>query len=575
MQSPDGRYTIVFNGEIYNYQELRRALIKLGHSFVSESDTEVLLHAYMEWREECLQKLNGMFAFAVWDDAARALFAARDPLGEKPFKYWCDNGVLIFASELKAILENPEVARTPDYQAIDLALTYRYVPAPRTGFQGIYKLPPGHMLTFAGGVLNSKQYWRAGDFAREDARRSLPEWKELLWDTFKDSVRRRMISDVPLGAFLSGGLDSSSVVAAMSEVSDRPVKTFSVGFSNHLESETEYARAIAKHFKTDHVDVMIDPSIVESIPELVRHYEEPFFDNAAIPTLAMARETKKYATVVLTGDGADECFGGYPNHRFYDFLVRYQSMPALLYKRLIPDALGAIAIALPFAVFKKQRYRAELLSQSEAQAYADYYGVWRMARLRSGFYVTKADLYADAFRAEVDMRYATALMAGFLSGQGSPLNRAMRADIISRLPEDYLMKVDYAGMRHALEARAPFLDRRLVELALCMPASYKVRAGTVKWIWKEIVRGKLPAHIVARRKMGFGIPICAWMRGELNGYVRERLLGSRALKPLFKRSAIERLIADHAADKADYSNHIWSLILLSEWLEQYFPGTHD
>lgn len=573
--SDDGRFTITFNGEIYNYQSLRAELISLGHNFNSESDTEVLLKAFIQWGADCLLKLNGMFAFAVWDTHTQTLFMARDPLGEKPLKYYQADGRLWFASELKAIIADARVPREVDWSAVDLALSFRYVPAPQTGFLGIKKLSPGHYATWQSGKLTVVPYWQARDYAKLRTISSVSEEKAAIWDLFKDSVRLRLTSDVPLGVFLSGGLDSSSVVAAMAHVSDKKIKTFSVGFPGRPDSETPFARLVAERYGTDHTEIMVEPDVISVVPELVRHYEEPYFDNSAVPTMVMARLTKPHVTVVLTGDGGDECFGGYPNQSFFRWLTRYQHIPQAVRGTAVTGALGLLA-QTGSSFWKKQWYRGEMMAKPLTQAYTDYYGIWQNSLPKTNFYITKNELYTPELKALVDSQNAARLMGDWLGIDRVPnnygaANQAMLADMTSRLSEGYLMKVDYAAMHSAVETRPPFLDRRLVERALSLPEEYKLHQGDVKWILKQAVAPFLPAEIVQRRKMGFGIPIISWLKNELAQYVKERLLSAPPVfYTYFDRAAIERLITDHQAGKADYSNHIWSLLLLEMWLSEFF-----
>lgn len=575
MLSDDGRFAITFNGEIYNYLEVKQELSNLGWSFNSKSDTEVLLKAYMQWREKCLGKLNGMFAFAVWDEKEETLFAARDPLGEKPFKYYHDENQMVFASELKAILAESSVPRQPDWQAVDLAMTYRFVPEPRTGFEQIKKLPAGCYLWWKEGKVEIKSFWKASDFARENNSRSLDQWQKMLWTTFKDSVRGRLISDVPVGVYLSGGLDSSSVVAAMSELNMGKIKTFSVGLKDQPESETPFAKLVADHFKTDHTEIIIEPNVIQILPELVERFEEPFFDNAAVPTMVMAKETKKHVTVVLTGDGGDECFGGYSNHSFFKQLKAYQSMPPALYQTVLPQATKWLANITGSSKLQKLFYRTELLSHNLHQAYVDYYAIWKKELRQSHFYLTKDDLYTDELKQKINLDLSEKLMSQWMGdgvvGKYGDMNKAMLADIVGRLGDNYLMKVDFASMTYALETRAPFLDPRLVEMALSLPEKYKVHNGDVKWIWKQIVKDKIPAAIIARRKAGFGIPIGAWMRNELYDYVHDNLIKSNSpLYQYFNKNIIIKLLEDHKKGVADYSNHLWCLLLLENWLKTFF-----
>ncbi len=575
MQTPDGRFSITFNGEIYNYQEIKQELEKIGWHFKSQSDTEVLLYAFAAWGAACLDKLNGMFAFAVWDEQEQRLFAARDRLGEKPFKYYFDENCFVFASELKALLAYPQVKRQVDWSAVDLALTYRYVPAPATGFKGIFKLPAGHYLEWHEGQLKIKAYWQPKNFAKVRENLDITTLKNELWSLFKDAVQKRMISDVPVGAFLSGGLDSSSVVAAMAEVSSRPVKTFSVGFKDRPDSETPFAKIVSDRFKTEHTEIIIDPQVITMLPGLVAQYEEPFFDNSAVPTMAMAELTKPHVTVVLTGDGGDECFGGYPNHSFYAHLLSYQRLPSWFYQKAVPSFFSAAAKLTHSRAIGKQWYRSEMLSHPALQAYVDYYGIWQKEFHASHFYLTKEDLYTEEFKKQIDISAAEKIMEEWLGANElkkyGASNQAILADIVSRLSDDYLMKVDFGGMRYAIETRPPFLDHRLIEKSLSLNQNLKIHGGKVKWIWKEVMKNRLPETILTRRKMGFGIPIGDWMKKEMYPYVREKLLSSNT--PLYqfcRKSVIERLIEDHKNGLADYSNHIWSLLLLEAWLEKFF-----
>ncbi|HYE59963.1 MAG TPA: asparagine synthase (glutamine-hydrolyzing) [Candidatus Kapabacteria bacterium] len=574
MISEQEEYVLTFNGEIYNYQELRTDLTARGWQFKTNSDTEVLLKSYMEWGEECLQKLNGMFAFAIWDKKKETLFAARDPLGEKPFKYYHDEDRFVFASELKAILTDPSIPRVVDWQAVDLAMTYRFTPAPGTGFQNIHKLPAGHKLLWKNGNIRIEPYWQAHSFAEENTTRSLEEWKTLLWETFRASVHGRMIADVPIGVFLSGGLDSSSVVAAMAEITTAKIKTFSVGFKNQPHNETPFAKMVAKRYNTDHTEIFIEPSIIDTLPQLVRQFEEPFFDNAAVPTMAMAKETKKFVTVVLTGDGGDELFGGYTNHPFFAQLRMYHRLPRIVQSTL-PFLMQGLARTTRNRRLEKLFYRAELLGHDTVQAYVDYYAIWKKELRHSHFYLTKEDLYTEEMKKAVDVNRAEAYMKTWLGLETidsyGNMNRAMLADIEGRLGDNYLMKVDFASMLYALENRAPFLDPRLVELALSLPEHYKVHRGVGKWIWKEIVKEKVPTEIIERKKAGFGIPIGSWMRNELYEYVHDHLVRSDSpLYPYFKKECIVRMIDDHKKERADYSNHLWCLLLTDEWLRSFF-----
>lgn len=572
MSTHDGRYTITYNGEIYNYQELKTKLEHVGYRFRSSSDTEVLLYGYAHWGKDILQKLNGMFAFAIWDEKLQILFAARDRMGEKPFKYFYDGKRFIFSSELKAILAFDDIPRDVDWQAVDLAMSFRYVPAPMTGFRNIHKLPAGHYIEYtpAKKMLQIDSYWQARNFAIENHDISYDEWKTQLWDTFKDSVQKRMVSDVPVGAFLSGGLDSSSVVAAMSELSDQPVRTYNVGFPGRPDSEHEYAKQVADRYATKHTQIMIEPDVTSILPMLVKHYEEPFFDNSAVPMLVMAKETKKHTTVVLTGDGADECLGGYPSYWLYRYLDRYHRLPKSLISQAIPAMAGALASHVPLHV-RKQLYRLELLGKDTTRAYLDYYAIWQSEFPKTSHYYTKHDLYKPDFATSIDVRYDATLMDAWMETPSSygPMNKAMLADLQSRLADGYLTKVDMAAMKYAVETRPPFLDHRFVELCLSLPEKYKVHGKNPKTIWKDIMKGKLPESITKRKKMGFGIPIASWMKNEMYQEVHDAVLSHLVLREKFQERTMEKLFVDHKDGKADYSNHIWSLLLLAKWLDTF------
>jgi asparagine synthase (glutamine-hydrolysing) len=436
-------------------------------------------------------------------------------------------------------------------------------------------LPAGHKLTLKNNKLEIKPFWQAADHAKENFSLGLEEWKKELWELFKDSVKKRMISDVPVGAFLSGGLDSSSVVAAMSEITGAKIKTFAVGFKDRPDSETPFAKIVADRYQTDHTEIIIEPDILESLPKLIYHYEEPFFDNSAIPTMAMAQETKKHVTVVLTGDGGDECFGGYPSYAVFKYLSWYHKLPEFIYRSAIPKTLGALAGLSNSKKLAKLHYRSELLSHPLMQAYVDYYGIWQKELGVSKFYITKHDLYTEDFRKIIDIDLSDKLMSKWMAfgkvKDYGHMNRAMLADIASRLGDNYLVKVDIAGMIYALESRPPFLDHRLVEASLSLPEKYKIKGGAVKWIWKEIMKDKLPEAIISRRKMGFGIPIISWMRNEIYEYLRGELLSDNGtLYNYLDKKTVERLLMDHKEGKADYSNHIWSILLLKQWLGMFF-----
>lgn len=558
MLTKDGRYAITFNGEIYNCDEIRKELQKKGFSFISTGDTEVLLAAYVAWGKDCLQKLNGMFSFAIWDEKNEELFAARDRMGEKPFKYYHDKERFIFASELKAILANKSVPREVDWQAIDCAMSFRFVAAPQTGFKHIKKLPAGHYLIWKNNQVTVERYWRLEDVQPEQ--KSSAEWKEQLWSTFKDAVEKRLISDVSVGALLSGGIDSTSVVAAISEVSKKPIDTFVISINEDSEDQ-QYAREAARFYKTNHHEIAIkEINYATVLEQLAVAYDEPFFDQSALPSLIISSHIKKQVTVVLTGDGGDELFAGYSSYPFAKFLQRYHRLPGVV-RRALPNVLS---------FSKTKQYYAEVISQDFFDAYTDYYALWKTDLPKSKKYITKADLYRPELKNKIDMHFAAKQMKSWFGNQKDLVNAAMHADIVGRLADGYLTKVDVAMMQSAVEARPPFLDHRLVEMSQRIPSSLKIVGKNQKQIWKETIKDKVPASIINRRKVGFGIPLHAILKTDLREKLEATILQPNALvAEHFSLPVMKQLWSDHLAGKADYSNHLWSIFMLELWLKKY------
>ena len=557
MQSADGRFFVTFNGEIYNYKDLKKELSDLGNVFKSESDTEVLLYAYIQWGEKCLEKLNGMFAFAIWDQQKQELFAARDRLGEKPFKYYLDGDRFIFASEIKAILKFPYIKREIDWQAIDLSLSLRYVPAPKTGFKGISKLPAGHYLIFKDGNLEIKQYWSV-DRIRVDNSKNINDWQTGLWDLFKDSIQKRMISDVPVGAFLSGGVDSSSVVAAVSEIYNKPLDTFVIS-TDSLNEDRKYARIVADYFHTNHHEIQInDVDYVGAVLEISKLYDEPFFDQSALPSVLISRIMKKHATVVLSGDGSDELFGGYKSFQYVSFLKRYKKIPLLNF--FIKKVLGNFS--------NKILYKTEVLSKDFFASYSEYYSVWKRSLPYSKMYVTKEDLYLNKIKVELDG--VEKQFRDWFGADKDVIRGAMLADVKGVLADGYLAKMDFATMGSAVEVRPPFLDYRLVELSRKIPTKFKIKNSTGKYIWKELMKTKLPPAVLSRPKMGFVIPLDNIIVNQLRPLVESLLLDKDSnIYGYFQFSAVQKLWSDHLNKKADYSNHLWSLLMLELWIREH------
>lgn len=559
------RYEIVFNGEIYNFQKERDALEKDGYTFASHSDTEVILALYDKYREKCLDHLRGMFAFAIYDEQEQTLFCARDRVGKKPFKYYVDDHVFLFASELKAILTQPEYQKEPDYLAIHHYLTLQYVPAPLTGFVGIKKLEPAHSLTIdlKTKTIRKERYWKL-DYSRK-LRLSETEWKKRLIAKLEESVKLRMISDVPIGAFLSGGIDSSAIVAFMAKNSEVPIKTFSIGFEEEKYNELKYAKIVAKKFRTDHTEFIVKPDAIELLPMLVRQYEEPFADSSALPTYYVSRLTRNHVTVALNGDGGDENFAGYTRYSAFQVSTLLDRLGWL--NRLIGvPVTRLLARSIRSTFFDRLHRFSKSLSDDYRRRYLSYTAYFTNEQ--------KAMLYTKQFREKMRDQDTYAVIASRFQESGSKnrTEQAVYADFVTYLPEDLMTKVDIATMTVALEGRSPFLDHELLELSARIPFSLKLKGlNNKKYILKEALRGIVPEEVMFRPKMGFGVPIDAWFRGKLKDYAREKLLDGQLVKRnLFKRSAIESILHTHASTGINFSPHIWALLTLELWFEEYF-----
>lgn len=561
------RYEIVFNGEIYNFQEERALLEKNGYRFQSHSDTEVILALYDRYQERCVEHLRGMFAFAIYDERERTLFAARDRVGKKPFKYFFDGKTFLFASELKAILTQPEYVREPDYVAIHHYLTLQYVPAPLTGFVGIAKLEPGHYLRLdlKTKILEKERYWKLDCSEKLD----LPEdeWKKRIIDTLEESVRLRMISDVPIGAFLSGGVDSSAVVALMARNSSQPIKTFSIGFKEEKYNELPYAKRVAEAFGTDHTEFVVEPQAIEILPLLVRHYEEPYADSSALPTYYVSKLTREHVTVALNGDGGDENFAGYTRYSAFqvsNMLDRFDFLNRIAGKPIT----ALLARQMQTTFFDRLNRFSNSLSGDYRQRYLSYTAYFTNEQ--------KADLYTDEFKSKVwDTDTYDLIASRFLeSGSKNRTEQAVYADFVTYLPEDLLAKVDIATMAVSLEGRSPFLDHVLLELSAKIPFNLKLKGfNEKKYILKEALRNLVPDEVMDRPKMGFSIPIDHWFRNELKDYAKEKLLNGELLRRnIVRKEHVSWIIDQHANTGINYANHLWALLTLELWLEEYFKN---
>ncbi len=568
MRSPDGRYVIVFNGEIYNFPELRAALEAQGETFAGHSDTEVLLRVFVrEGFERCLGRLRGMFAFAVWDRQTRTLSLARDRLGVKPLVYAETDGGFAFASEIATLFQVvPDLSRAPDYAAMDHYLTFQYIPAPLSGFRAIRKLPPAHaMIVREGKVERVWRYWDIDFSARSML--SFDEACEALREKFLEATRIRLVSDVPLGAFLSGGVDSSITVAAMARLASEPVKTYAIGFEDERFNELPYAREVARHFGTEHHEMTVQPAAVDLLPRLIEHLGEPMADNSLMPTYYVSEFAKKSVTVALTGDGGDEVFAGY--RRFYhmrraETLAKWGLTPLWRSARRLTVAVENLTHpGKPRRRFPASR-ADEMLGLSGAESYKHLLAFYTDAE--------KRDLVTARFAGASGQSATTAYLAQALAraGGADPLNRWLYVDQSTYLPEDILFKVDIASMANSLECRSPFLDHQLIEFACSLPGSYKLTgAGRHKHILKEAFRDWLPPGFMDRQKQGFSVPLANWVKNDFGPMLRERLLERKALAPWFKQDAVERMVEEHLSGRASHSNRLWSLLVLSQWVESF------
>jgi len=554
---------IVFNGEIYNYRDLRKQLEKLGHTFYTNSDTEAIIHAYDQYGADCPKHLRGMFAFAIWDSRSQELFLARDRVGKKPLLYAQLNGQLVFASEFSALLLHPDISREIDYAALDKYLSFMCVPAPLTAFRAIKKLEPGHSLRWRNGELKIERYWQPDFSHKLDI--SEEEAGERAIAILREAVRVRLMSEVPLGAFLSGGIDSSTVVALMSEESSEPVKTFSIGFEEQDFSELHHARRVAEHVGADHHEFIVRPDAMEVLPLLVEHYGEPYADSSAIPTYYVARETRQHVTVALNGDGGDESFAGYERYAAMQLAERYHRLPALLRQSIIEQGVDL----LPTSETQRSRVRdakrfLKAASLPKVERYLRWVSVFDNEH--------KQAIYSEAFRRETDGAEAARLLEPwFARANGSGIvDAALLADIMTYLPNDLLVKVDIATMAVSLEARSPFLDHHVIEFAASLPEKMKLRGLTTKYLLKRVLRSLLPPENLNRRKMGFGVPIGHWFRGTLQPFVREKLLSEKALRRnLFQPEVVKDLIDQHTEAKKENSAQLWTLLMLELWFERF------
>jgi asparagine synthase (glutamine-hydrolysing) len=564
IHSENQNLCVVFNGEIYNYREIAKRLEQKGHRFYTKSDTEVIIHLYEEKGEDCVQDLNGMFAFAIWDKAKEKLFIARDRLGVKPLYYTFKNGNLIFASELKAILEFEEITREIDSKAIDYFMTFLYIPAPLTIFKEIKKLPAGHILVYQNHNLTTRQYW---DISFEPLKEQSEDfYVERIRALLKESVASRLISDVPLGVFLSGGIDSSAIVALVSQLKSNPVKTFTIGYDKQHASYNELrnARLIAQRFNTEHHEFIVKPDLLQILPKLAWHLDEPFADSSAVPTFLVSEIARQHIKVALSGIGGDEGFAGYPRYLGVHLSRYYQNLPLFLRK-------AAIGIAALFPESTQSRniggWAKRFAAGGVLSAEERYIG-WVSVLQRE----ERSKLHSPAFLNTLthhDPQWIHLQYAKRTEGI-DPLNAAYSLDIKTYLPDDLLFMGDRMSMANSLELREPFCDYKLLEFSLSIPPGLKLKGFTLKYLLKKALKDMLPAHIIQGRKHGFMMPIGQWLKEDLKNWTLDLLSETNIRKRgYFNYEYIKSMLNEHYCGRRNFDDRIWSLIMLELWHQVY------
>jgi len=562
-----GEVWIVYNGEVYNHAALRVELEALGHRFHTRCDTEAILHAYEEWGEDCVRRLNGMFGLAIWDGARRELLIARDRLGIKPVYYSWSGGRLVFASEIKAILEDPRVEREVDLQAVYDYVGYEFVPGPRTMFAGVRKLQPGHTLTLRNGRIETRQYW---DLSFEPLRLGREDAKRRILELLQKSVERRLMSDVPLGVFLSGGVDSSSVLAMMHLVrrlSDQKIRTFTIGYDDPSFSEIDYARAVAKRFDTLHTEVMIRPVGPQDIERAVWHLDEPMTDLSAIPLMLLCQRVRQDVIVCLSGEGGDEVFVGYDRFRASRFsALFYERLPRGLRRGLIEPLVRR----LPDQEQKKGT--VNVVKRFVEGARLDPIG----EHMRWQYFLSP-DLTAGLFRADflgAIERDGFRRVAEWAERCPSVhrLDREVYVDLKMTMADSVLMKVDKMSMASSVEVRVPFLDHELVEFATRLPADWRMRGFDTKTILKQAMLEHLPREVLYRKKQGYSLPIKNWLRTELRDYAQGEMRRSELVQQVFEPGALERVWEEHLTRRHNHNHLLWAALNLALWHRRFFGG---
>jgi asparagine synthase (glutamine-hydrolysing) len=569
LSNEDGTIWIAHNGEVYNFPELRDELIGRGHRFSTRTDTETIVHAYEEWGEDFVQRLRGMFAVALWDEKEKKLILVRDRLGIKPLYYTLlDDRTLVFGSELKAVLVHPRVKREVEPRALDFFMTLEYIPAPLSIFRGIHKLPAGHWLAYRDGRVEVKKYWdieAAAEPERGSGERRLPEIMDRLYDLLKESVKLRLVSDVPLGAFLSGGIDSSTIVGLMRELGASPLKTFSIGFEETSYNELPYARRTAEKFSTEHEEFIIEPKALDLTETLIRQHDEPFGDFSIFPTFLVSQMSRPHVKVILSGDGGDEVFGGYEH---------YQAQRAASYGpvRLAGSLASPLVNRLPPTSKKKGAWnKLQRFLQGFDHGAENKHLRWMMFLSRK----ERSRLYSAAFQGQLggigEVREMSPFREVFERMPGfDPVTAELYLDLKTYLADDIMVKVDRMSMATSLEAREPLLDHKLVEYVFGLDGRLKLHGLTTKWVFKKTMERLLPRENIYRPKEGFSIPIKHWLRGELREFMLDHLGEKRVrVSGFFNPRPVQRMIQAHLAGRKNFSHQLWALLVFEVWKENY------
>jgi len=560
MTDDEGRFYIVFNGEIYNYPELRSGLIKQGIEFKSKTDTEVILYLYRKYQTSCLQYLSGMFAFAIWDKQEQTLFLARDRMGKKPMYYACLNNCFIFASELNALISHPSISKELDPEALDLYLNLQYIPAPYSIYKVVKKLPAAHFIKISLRNTHIQSYWSLT--YRENINISQHEAENSLLDKIRHAVQKRLISDVPLGALLSGGVDSSLITAMMCQLSNRKVKTFSIGFNEAQFNELSYARKVADFLDTDHHEDIVKPDIEAWLPEIIHQYGEPFADKSAIPSFAVSKMARQHVTVVLNGDGGDELLAGYWRfekllfNKIWDKIFKYKSP-------CISDIKKSEYYASARSIFQRMR-RKYLLS-------IKYPEIQEILGGSFWLYPYRQKLWNDDYKTVISetLNWKQHLLEQASYAASNRVNRMLWLLNHTYLPYDLLIKMDIASMAYGLEARSPLLDHELVEFCAALPSKYKVINNQGKYLLKSLASKFVPKEVIYRPKQGFSVPISAWLKGDLKSFMLTVLNDkNKLLEQYFKIDTIRKVVSEHLNEQVDHGFRIWALIVFCLWHEQ-------